>query len=71
VIVLSRERVTLFDSEQDNSVPIRWLRLEPLLRTVEQESAALIRDSQRRVWIYVASQLPGSNDFLVITEIYV
>ena len=67
VIVLSRERVTLFDSEQDNSVPIRWLRLEPLLRTVEQESAALIRDSQRRVWIYVASQLPGSNDFLVIT----
>jgi signal transduction histidine kinase len=66
VIVLSSERVTLFDSEQDNSAPIRWVRLESLLRTVEKVSAALIRDSQRRVWIYVASHLPGSNDFLII-----
>jgi signal transduction histidine kinase len=66
VIVLSRERITLFDSDQDDSPPLRWLRLEPLQRAVDQESAALIRDSQRRVWIYVASQLPGSDDFLVI-----
>lgn len=66
VIVLSRERVTLFDSEQDNAPPIRWLRLESVIRTAEQGSAALIRDNQRRVWIYVASRLPGSDDFLVI-----
>lgn len=66
VIILSKEGVSLFDSEQDKSAPIRWLRLEPLLRTVEQESAALTRDNQRRVWIYVASQIPGSDDFLVV-----
>ena len=66
VIVLSRGRVSLFDSEQESSAPIRWVRLEPIQRAVEQGTAALTRDSQRRVWIYVASQLPGSDDFLVI-----
>jgi signal transduction histidine kinase len=69
VLVISDAGVTLYDSNSAAGVNLRWLRFAALRRVADQNSSALIRDNLRRVWIYVATKLPDSQDYLVIASL--
>jgi signal transduction histidine kinase len=69
LLIISPMGSTLFDSAQDGTVKLRWLRLAALKLNAAQDSAGITRDYARKVWIYVAAKLDSSPNFLVVASL--
>jgi signal transduction histidine kinase len=69
ILVISPAGETLFDNAQEGTVKLRWLRLAAMKQTAAKNSAGITRDYARRVWIYVASKLGNSPNYLVVASI--
>ncbi len=69
VVIVSNTGSTLFDTAQAVSGNLRWIRVAALKRVATQNSSGLIRDDQKRVWIYVSSRIPASQNLLVVASL--
>jgi signal transduction histidine kinase len=69
VMITSNLGEILYDNQQDEGARLRWVRVAALKRVAAQGSSGLTRDSLRRVWIYVATKMPDSQNYLVIASL--
>lgn len=69
VILVSPTGDTLFDSAQEGTVKLRWLRLAAMKKNAAQDSAGITRDYARRVWVYAAAKLKDSPNYLIVASI--
>ena len=69
VIITSNLGETLYDNRQDQGASLHWVHAAAIKRVAAQGSSGLTRDSLRRVWIYVATKIPDSQNYLVIASL--
>jgi signal transduction histidine kinase len=69
VLLISPTGDTLFDSAQEGTVKLRWLRLAAMKKNAAQNTAGITRDYANRVWIFVATKVENSPNFLVVASI--
>jgi signal transduction histidine kinase len=69
ILIISPTGSTLFDNSQEGTIKLRWLRLAAMKKNAVQNTAGITRDYARRVWIYVATKLDNTSNFLVVASI--
>jgi signal transduction histidine kinase len=68
VLMVSDSGEVLFDDKAAAEVSLNWSRLLALRRVAYQESSGLVRDAEKRMWIYTAAKLPNSQSILVVAS---
>lgn len=69
VLVISPLGSTLYDSNSDGSVKLRWLRLAALKREAALNSSGLTRDYAGKTWIYLPTRMVDSPNYLVVASL--
>jgi signal transduction histidine kinase len=66
VILLDSDKTILFDSKSNVQPAIRWLTLIGIQQTEDLVTTSRIRDTNRKLWLYVGQKLSQTNQYLVI-----